>query len=106
MEANTWKITLADGSTIENLSLNGNNFISKTKIMEESFAGGLSDVHYACSDGSTETHHNMELVQITRVGKEYWFVLRELTEAELQAIKTQSQIEYIAMMADIDLEEG
>ncbi len=107
MEENTWKITLADGTAIEDLKLNGNNFISSKKLTEASFAGGLTEVTYECSDGSAETHHDMELVQITHPAtKEWWFVLRELSEAELSAIKTQSQIEYIAMMSDIDLEEG
>ena len=47
----------------------------------------------------------MELVQLVKVGRDYWFVLRDLTEQELRDLKTQADIEYIAMMADIDLEE-
>ena len=38
-------------------------------------------------------------------GTEYWFVLREMTAAELTAANVQASIDYIAMMADIDLEE-
>lgn len=58
------------------------------------------------SDGETEaTYENMELVQITKVGTTYWFVLRELSAQEINDAKTQANIEYIAMMADIDLEE-
>lgn len=58
------------------------------------------------SDGEhEETHENMELVQISKVGKDYWFVLRDLTDQELKDLKTQADIEYIAMMADIDLDE-
>lgn len=58
------------------------------------------------SDGeTTEEHDNMELVQITRSGKEYWFVLRDLSAQELKGLKTQANIEYIAMMTDVDLEE-
>lgn len=58
------------------------------------------------SDGEhEETHENMELVQISKVGKDYWFVLRDLTDQELRDLKTQADIEYIAMMADIDLDE-
>lgn len=105
MEENTWKITLADGSTIDNLKMNGNNFISRKKITEESFAGGLSEVTLECDDGTVETLHNVELVQITTSGKEYWFVLRELTSGELEALRTQARIEYIAMMTDVDLED-
>ena len=44
-------------------------------------------------------------MQVKKYGKEYWFVLRQLSEQELKDLKTQANIEYIAMMADINLEE-
>jgi len=47
----------------------------------------------------------MALVQIQKVGTKYWFVLRELSVRELLDAKTRGDIEYIAMMADINLEE-
>lgn len=84
--------------------MNGNNFISRKEITEESFAGGLSEVTMECDDGTIETLHHAELVQITRSGKEYWFVLRELTSGELDQLRIRSQIEYLAMMTDVDLE--
>ena len=56
------------------------------------------------SDGEVEeTHNNMELVQITPMGEEYWFVLRDISKAEMEKIKMQSDIEYIAMMAGVEL---
>lgn len=104
MEKRTWTITLADGTALEGLDLNGNNYISSTKLTENDFAGKLSPV--VISDGEhEEVHENMELVQLVKVGRDYWFVLRDLTEQELRDLKTQADIEYIAMMADIDLEE-
>ena len=45
----------------------------------------------------------MELVQIQKMGAEYWFVLRDITETELAFIKMQSDIEYVAMMSEIEL---
>ena len=105
MEERTFKITLADGTAFEGLGLNGNNFISKTKLTEEDFADKLSTVVIEGSDGSVEELENLELVQIQRYGKEYWFILRQLSAQELRDLKTQADIEYIAMMADIDLEE-
>lgn len=47
----------------------------------------------------------MALVQVKQVGSEYWFILRDLTDREILDLKTRANIEYIAMMADIDLEE-
>ena len=104
MEKRTWTITLADGATLEGLKLNGNNYISGNPLTEADFAGKLE--HVTITDGETTTElTNVELVQCMQYGTEYWFVLREMTAEELTAAKVQSSIDYIAMMADIDLEE-
>jgi hypothetical protein len=105
----TWKITLADGTQLENLRLNGNNFISDTKITADIFNGNLSKVVIeGIEDGkeSVQEYEHMELVQIVHYEDGYYFVLRELSQDELDKIKTQADIEYLAMMSDIDLEEG
>ena len=102
MDEKIYKITLADGTEIRNLRLNGNNFISDAPISETIFDGNGSTV--IINDGETdEFHENMELGQITPVGDEYWFVLRDLTAAELKQIKMQSDIEYVAMMAGVEI---
>lgn len=102
MEDKIYSITLADGKVLSNLRLNGNNFISLNPIYEETFSGNLSKV--VISDGEHEEIHNfMELVQIVKMGKEYWFVLRDLSTAELSQMRMQSDIEYISMMTGVDL---
>ena len=104
MEKRTWTITLADGTTLEGLTLNGNNYVSGNPLTEADFAGKLG--HVTISDGEiTTVMEHAVLVQCKKYDKEYWFVLRELSAEELMAAKTQANIEYIAMMADIDLEE-
>ena len=40
----SFKITLADGTQLKNLKLNGNNYISKTEITEDDFKGKLSKI--------------------------------------------------------------
>ena len=52
-----------------------------------------------------QEYEHMELVQIVHYEDGYYFILRELSAAELKEIKMQSDIEYLAMMTDIDLEE-
>lgn len=102
MDEKNYKITLADGRMIDNLKLNGNNFISKTPIDEAMFINNCSPV--IISDGSNEENHpSMELVQVTENGGEYWFVLREFSSEELTQMKIQSDIEYVAMMAGVEL---
>lgn len=104
-----WKITLADGTRLENLRLNGNNFISDTQITADIFNGNLSKVVIEGIENGKEViqeYEHMELVQIVHYEDGYYFVLRELSQDELDKIKTQADIEYLAMMSDIDLEEG
>lgn len=44
MEKRTFKITLADGTALEGLTLNGNNYISDKKVTEDVFRDNLSKV--------------------------------------------------------------
>lgn len=102
MDERIYVITLADGTEIGNLGLNGNNFISKTPIDAMIFEGNCSPV--IISDGENEeVHDHMELVQITPVEEDYWFVLRDISTEELDKIKMQSDIEYVAMMAGVEI---
>lgn len=102
MDEKIYMITLADGTEISNLRLNGNNFISAVPIDAAIFDGNCSSV--IINDGENdELHENMELVQVTPVGEEYWFVLRDMTAAELEKIKMQADIEYVAMMAGVEI---
>lgn len=102
MENKTYKITLTDGTVLDNLKLNGNNFISDTPIDEEMFIDNCVSV--TISDGSTEElHENMALVQIMKINEEYHFILKDLSTDEIERIKTKADIEYIAMMTEVEL---
>nr|DAG47189.1 MAG TPA: hypothetical protein [Caudoviricetes sp.] len=102
MDNKIYTITLADGTKIENLSSNGNNFITKEVIEESVFEDNLSPV--VINDGETDVlHEHMELVQIHQYGDEYWFILRDISEEELSKIKMQADIAYVAMMAGVTL---
>lgn len=104
----SWKITLSDGTQLKNLGLSGNNFISETEVTEDMFAGKLSRVIVEGQEDGQDVrneYEHMELVQIVHYEDGYYFVLRELSQQELKEIKMQGDIEYLAMMSDIDLEE-
>ena len=61
MDDKIYKITLADGTVIDNLKLNGNNFISPVEIDETIFDGNCLNV--TINDGEKDdVHTNMELV--------------------------------------------
>ena len=81
MVKDTYKVILQDGTAIESLRLNGNNYISKTEVTEATFAGNLSTVTVEGPDGA-QTYHDMKLVHISKVGKEWWFILAEKTDQE------------------------
>lgn len=103
----TYTVELADGTLIEGLKLNGNNFVSLAEIDPDIFDNNTAPVTITENDGVNEpvaeVHENMELVQVTQMELEWWFILRDISEGELRDIKVRSDIDYIAMMSDIDL---
>lgn len=98
MEEKIYTITLEDGTQIENLRMNGNNFISQEQINPEIFDGNLGEVTI-----NDELHENMGLVQVTQMGDEYWFVLRDIPASEIANKKLRSDLDYLAMMADVEI---
>ena len=104
----SWEITLSDGTQLKNLGLNGNNFVSDKKIHADVFNGKLSNVSIKGKiEGNAfkQEYNNLELIQIAHYEDGYYFALREIPQEELDKLKMQSDIEYIAMMSDIDMEE-
>lgn len=102
MDEKIYKVTLANGTVIDNLKLNGNNYISKKELSADMFLGNLGTV--TINDGGKDVvYENMTLVQIAKYDDEYWFILRTMTKKELQEIKNRSDIDYIAMMTDVEL---
>lgn len=102
MDEKIYKVTLADGTVIDNLRLNGNNYISEKELSADMFLENLGTV--TINDGEKDAvYENMILVQLAKYDDEYWFILRTMTKKELQEIKNRSDIDYIAMMTDIEL---
>lgn len=102
----SWKITLSDGTQLKDLKLSGNNYISKTKITEDDFKGKLSKIIIENeTDKTSEELEHVELVQIVHYEDGYYFVLRQLSQDEIDKQKMQGDIEYLAMMTNTDMEE-
>lgn len=101
-ENNVYSMTLADGTVIDNLRLNGSVYISSAEVSAEAFIDNCDPV--VISDGTeTETHPHMALVAIERHGDKYWIMLRDRSSAELDKLKIMADIEYLAMMTDTDM---
>lgn len=102
-----YQIKLSDDTIITDLGMNGNNFVSATELTEADFEGKLSPVTITdLETGQSEVHEHMELVQIvntTYTEGNWYFVLRDLTEEELWRAYVMGNIDYLAMMSDVEL---
>lgn len=92
MNEKTYKITLADGTVIEPLTLNGNNFVSEKEITAEIFDNKLDTVTIESPDGSKEDHKNMELVQVKKYDDGFYFILRDIDPDELEKRELRKQL--------------
>ena len=112
----TFTITLSDGTKLEGLSLNGNNFISATALSASDFAGKLSPVKIQVMLGEEESlsdgesydqsligdHAHMKLVQCVEYENAWWFVLADITKQELREKTIDARLDYIEMMEGIE----
>ena len=76
-----YQITLHDGTVLDELELNGNNFISEKLIDDSVFSGNLDTVTISNGE-TTETYTDMKLLSNRVDGGKSWFVLGEKTEQE------------------------
>lgn len=97
-----YSITLTDGTVIDNLEMNGTCFISDNPIDEDIFMDNLYGV--VISDGEIEeVHEQMDLIRAWEDQDKCWFALREVSPEEMEYAKNRADIQYLAMMADIEL---
>lgn len=101
----TYTIELADGTTFEGLTMNGNNYVSQAAITEDDFTD-LSHVTITGSDGSVEEMNDAELIQVCEYTDGWYFILRALSPDEISKRDVEAQTFYTAMMTDTLIEEG
>lgn len=77
-----YKIKLEDGAIIDNLELNGNNYIPK-KLDKDIFTDNLSEVTITDNDDNVEVLYNQK-VQFAKIGNVETFVLSEKTKGEME----------------------
>lgn len=76
-----YTITLANGTKLTKLELNGNNYIASSIIKDSVFAGNLGTV--TITDGTTSTtYKDMVLIQNTVYDGFSWFILAEKTSED------------------------
>ena len=86
-----YKITLADGTELNDLVLNGNNFIAQTAVSDAVFKGNMATVTITnLEDGTTEQiEDGVLLSNIVRDGKS-WLVLGQKS-AEQKAMEARDK---------------
>lgn len=110
MAKETFTVTLSDGTQLAGLDLNGNNFISKTEVTEDTFKGKLSKVTIT-GDADTDDagligeHEHMELVQVAHytqathgVEDGYYFILRDISASEQEKRQLRADVDYVLML--------
>jgi len=76
-----YKIILADGTIIDNLELNGNNYISSQIIGDSVFENNLDEI--TVFDGeNTQTQKDIKLINNVVVDGKSWFILTAKTQEE------------------------
>lgn len=94
-------IELSDGSVIQNLEINGNCLISENNIKNELLTDDmLSEI---VIDGVT--YKNVTLVGKWVQDNKIWLAFRQKSEDEIWKEQCKSNLDYIAMMSNVDLEE-
>lgn len=107
------KITLADGTVLSDIVLNGTTLVSKTPIDESIFEHNLSPVDIEpvgnekpsmFGSGIIGHHENMTYHPIVSpIEGEFWFGLSDISQSEMEHAKTRAYVLYLAMMMDIEL---
>lgn len=99
-----YTITLENGHKLENLELNGNNYIAGEVVEDSVFVGNLDTV--TISDGKTETtcHDVVLLSNIVRDGKS-WIVLGQKTEQQKREETLMEEITDLKKKLSAALEE-
>ncbi len=91
-----YTIKLYDGTVLENLILNGNNFISDKILLDNIFTDNLDKVEI--SDGeNTHIYNDMMLAANRVIDGKSWFILAEKTPEQ----KEKEALE--AMITDLQL---
>ena len=76
-----YTILLSNNQTLENIKLNGNNFISESPVDSAIFEGGLSEVTVTNGNESC-TYTDMVLLSNREEDGKGWFVLGAKSEQE------------------------
>lgn len=111
MEKEKYTLTLTregNSVTVENLTMNGNNFVSESEVDLSSLPDVFTLTAKDSNGNVVESHDNAKLLQQVKYdwddGK-YYLAFCAVSQFELDKKLQDSKIQFIAMMANIDVKE-
>lgn len=91
-------ITLSNGIKLNNLKLNGTNFVSTDKIDETIFKNIVDEVKVTTEE-KEYTMKNVYLLQQVQYGDEWYFILEEKKITEQEKINAQLMLQIAQLKA-------
>ena len=96
-----YEIILSDGAKIENVEMNGNNYIPKKPIDTSIFEGKTSTVDVVDGEGVVETITDFKVI-FAKVSEEQSFIIHKKTKEEISTENMAAEInEQAEIVADI-----
>ena len=86
-----YRITLEDGTVLDNLELNGNNYISETLIPDSVFENNLATVEIYDGE-TTQVHENMKLIANQVFGEKSWFIIEQKTQQDIEKERLEKEL--------------
>lgn len=93
-------ITLSNGIKLNNLKLNGTNFVSTDKIDETIFKN-IIDEAKVTTEEKEYTMKNVYLLQQVQYGDEWYFILEEKKITEQEKINAQLMLQIAQLKAEL-----
>lgn len=89
-----YKISLSNGKVIENLELNGNNYIANAVIDKSIFENGLNEVAITDEYDRNQILNDVKLIHfdVNKKAKTTRFVIREKTKEEKEFEKINNSV--------------
>lgn len=94
--------------TVENLTMNGTNYVSDSEVDTASWPPTFKLTAKDEGGNITEQFYHARLLQQVQYewdGDKWYLAFAQISEQEIKNAEFQANIEYLAMMADIDMDE-
>ena len=97
-----YKIVLADGTIIDNLELNGNNYIPETPIDINIFNGNLDKISIIDSEKNIEELNHCSIVFAEVAGKQSFIISEKSSEEKREERVTKTEIDIVTLEETIN----